>query len=96
MQSGTTSNVTVRVYNPVKQSHDHDPNGEFIRTWVPELAHVDEHAIHEPWLHTNQLTGDAMSYPHPIVHHQRAAQLALREIDKTRAALGLPRRRRDP
>lgn len=93
MQSGTTSNVTLRVYNPVKQSHDHDPEGDFIRAWIPELAHLDGTVIHEPWKYPAHLTGNAQSYPAPIVHHQRASQLALREIDKTRAALGLPRRR---
>ena len=93
MQSGTTSNLTLRVYNPVKQGHDHDPDGNFIRTWVPELAHLSSEVIHEPWLHPNQLTGAAKDYPAPIVNHQRASQLAMREIDKTRAALGLARRR---
>lgn len=93
MQSGTTSNLTLRVYNPVKQGRDHDPDGVFIRTWVPELAHVSSEFIHEPWLHPAQLTGVAMDYPAPIVNHQRASQLAMREIDKTRAALGLARRR---
>lgn len=93
MQSGTTSNVTLRVYDPVKQSKDHDPDGDFVRTWVPELAHLDNQVIHEPWKHAGSLTGNAQSYPEPIVNHQRATQLALREIDKTRASIGLSRRR---
>lgn len=93
MQSGTTSNVTLRVYNPIKQSRDHDPDGNFIRTWVPELAHLDNNAIHEPWKHPSHLARIAQSYPAPIVDHQRASHLALREIDKTRSAIGLPRRR---
>lgn len=93
MQSGTTANMTLRMYNPVKQSHDHDPDGDFIRTWVPELTHLDNEAIHEPWRHPSQLTGDAKSYAAPIVNHHRTSQLALREIDKTRATIGLPRRR---
>jgi len=93
MQSGTTSNVTLRVYNPIKQSRDHDPDGSFIRIWVPEIAHLDDDAIHEPWKHSAQFIENARAYPSPVVDHQRATQLALREIDKTRAALGLSRRR---
>jgi pimeloyl-ACP methyl ester carboxylesterase len=49
MQSGTTGINTVRIYNPVKQSHDHDPAGRFIRRWIPELERVPDAAIHTPW-----------------------------------------------
>ncbi len=49
MQSGTTGINTVRVYNPIKQGHDQDPNGDFVRRWVPELAMLDGPEVHEPW-----------------------------------------------
>ena len=53
MQSGTTSINTNRIYNPIKQGKDHDPNGLFIRNWVPELKNVPDAFIHEPWLMNN-------------------------------------------
>ena len=46
MQSGTTGINTLRIYNPVKQSTDQDPDGHFIRTWVPELAGLSGPMIH--------------------------------------------------
>ncbi len=49
MQAGTTGVNTVRIYNPVKQSQDHDPEGTFIKKWVPELAKIPVAYIHEPW-----------------------------------------------
>ncbi|MEO1544605.1 MAG: FAD-binding domain-containing protein, partial [Pseudomonadota bacterium] len=49
MQSGTTGINTVRIYNPVKQSEDQDPTGQFIRTYCPELGAVPDQHIHAPW-----------------------------------------------
>jgi len=49
MQSGSTGVNTIRMYSPLKQSEDQDPEGRFIRRWVPELAGVPAPAVHRPW-----------------------------------------------
>jgi deoxyribodipyrimidine photo-lyase len=72
MQSGVTGINATRIYNPVKQSYDHDPEGRFIRRYLPELKDVPEEFIHEPWLMSSPPT----NYPPPIVDHEAAARLA--------------------
>lgn len=76
MQSGTTGINTLRIYNPVKQGHDQDPDGRFIRAWVPELKAIGPKHLHEPWTAPNagQILGTR--YPAPVVDLAQAARHA--------------------
>jgi len=49
MQSGTTGINTIRMYSVIKQSYDQDPEGMFIKKWVPELKNLPNYLVHEPW-----------------------------------------------
>jgi len=85
MQSGVTGINTLRIYNPVKQSKEHDSEGRFIRKWVPELSSVSNIWIHEPWLMTDlqQVSANCVigkDYPGPIVDHEKAVRSAREKI----------------
>lgn len=69
MQSGTTGFNTIRIYNPIKMAKEHDPDGAFIRQYVPELRQVPNEFIHEPWLYPRF---HELGYPEPIVNIQEA------------------------
>ena len=80
MQSGTTGINTIRIYNPIKQGHDQDPDGAFVRRWVPELNDVPDAQIHEPWSWegANEILGRV--YPFPIVAHLASAKQARQRV----------------
>ena len=84
MQSGSTSINTIRIYNPIKQGMDHDPQGVFIRQWCPELKDVSTIHIHEPWM----LGGGRSA---PIVDVTTSMQLAKDRIWEIRRSAGFDR-----
>ncbi|AWL12854.1 Deoxyribodipyrimidine photo-lyase [Saliniradius amylolyticus] len=77
MQSGTTGMNPFRIYNPIKQGQRLDPDGHFIRRWLPELAHLGNSFIHQPWLCAH-VSPDC--YPAPIVEVSSAARLARQKL----------------
>ncbi len=79
MQSGTTGTNIPRIYNPIKQGHDQDPTGDFIRRWLPELAGLPTPFVHEPWR-----APTAPAYPAPLVDHEQAARAARAAITAIR------------
>ncbi|WP_170114426.1 FAD-binding domain-containing protein [Litoreibacter ponti] len=80
MQSGTTGMNTVRIYNPVKQGGDQDPDGVFTRAWVPELAEVPDEVLQEPWRWDGAGRILGRSYPEPLVDVKAAAKAARERV----------------
>lgn len=76
MQAGVVGIHVLRIYNPVKQSLDHDSEGHFIKKWVPELKPVPLAYIHEPWTMPEleqQFAGFRLGvdYPKPIIDWEK-------------------------
>ncbi|MEM0946924.1 MAG: FAD-binding domain-containing protein [Pseudomonadota bacterium] len=77
MQSGVTGMNTIRIYNPIKQGADQDPDGTFTRRWVPELASVPAQFLQQPW-RWDQFA--KLHYPQPIVDVPSAARTAREKV----------------
>lgn len=72
-----------RVFNPVLQGLKFDPQGDYVREFVPELRHLAGKAAHEPWDHPD---GYACGYPDRIVDHATARQVALAAYEVVKAS----------
>jgi deoxyribodipyrimidine photo-lyase len=79
--SGTDPSPYFRVFNPVTQGRRFDPDGAYIRRWVPELADVPAPHVHAPW---ERPDGPPDGYPEPIVDHGDARAEALRRYEEVR------------
>ena len=76
-----------RIFNPVVQGEKFDPNGDYVRRWVPELGKVASEWIHKPWEAPAGLLAKAevklgMTYPRPIVDHREARARALESLQR--------------
>ncbi|MBC7747754.1 MAG: deoxyribodipyrimidine photo-lyase [Methylotenera sp.] len=81
MQAGETGINMLRIYNPIKNSYEHDADGEFIKKWVPELRDLPRAFVHEPYKMTylDQKFNDfevGVNYPKPIVNMERTRKFA--------------------
>lgn len=87
--SGADASPFFRVFNPVSQGKKFDPDGEYIRQWVPELANLSNKSIHEPWKAKDQELKDAgvelgTNYPKPILDHGKKRKEALKAFEKVK------------
>jgi deoxyribodipyrimidine photo-lyase len=80
--SGCDAQPYFRIFNPVSQSQKFDPQGKFIRRYIPDLAGLSEKTIHAPWLHEPEL---GSHYLKPIVDHAQAREKTLARYSVVRS-----------
>ncbi len=86
---GVDSAPYFRIFNPVLQAEKFDPDGAYVRQWVPELARLEAPTIHRPWKASSDVLTQAgvvlgETYPKPIVDHAFARARALKAFDEMR------------
>lgn len=79
--TGTDASPYFRVFNPITQGMKFDPQGDYVRRWVPELDHLPGKAAHEPW---KSSVGYEQDYPRPIVDHADERRDALERYQAAR------------
>jgi len=83
--TGTDAAPFFRVFNPVVQGEKFDPNGDYVREFVPELRDVRGKAVHRPW---ELPDGPPNGYPRPIVDHAEERKAALERYEQVKGYLG--------
>ena len=88
--SGADAAPYFRIFNPVLQGQKFDPNGTYVRHWVPELANLPAANIHMPWEASASVLAQAgvvlgKTYPRPIVDHGKARAAALAAYEDVKA-----------
>ncbi|HXI86161.1 MAG TPA: deoxyribodipyrimidine photo-lyase [Parvularculaceae bacterium] len=83
---GADASPWIRIFNPVTQGERFDPDGDYVRRFVPELANVPSRFIHRPWEAPGEVLAKAgvtlgADYPNPLVDHAEARRRALRIFD---------------
>jgi deoxyribodipyrimidine photo-lyase len=81
--SGTDAAPYFRVFNPITQGEKFDPDGDYVRRFVPELRGVEGKAVHRPW---ELPDGPPEGYPEPMVDHKAERQEALDRYERVKAA----------
>jgi len=89
--SGADAAPYFRVFNPILQGEKFDPDGAYVRRWVPELARLPANLIHQPWSATPLKLASAgvelgRTYPVPIIDHREGRERALKAYASIRAA----------
>lgn len=90
MQSGTTGINIPRIYNPIKQARDHDPQGRFVRHWLPCMRRVPDSWLFEPWRMPEELQQRVglrpnIDIPQPLVELEQATREARQRLFALRA-----------
>ena len=91
--TGTDAAPYFRIFNPVLQGKKHDPNGNFVRRWLPELARVPNRYLHAPWEMPKDVQHEAgcvigQDYPAPIIDHAWARERTLAAYARAREIAG--------
>ncbi|MBN9229927.1 MAG: deoxyribodipyrimidine photo-lyase [Legionella sp.] len=86
--SGADAAPYFRIFNPVLQGEKFDPQGEYVRRWVPELAKVPNKWLHKPWEAPEAELPVKLGkdYPHPLVNHAEARKMALEYYQNLKSA----------
>lgn len=88
--SGADAAPYFRVFNPISQGERFDPQGGYVRRWVPEIAELPDDYLHKPWEAPMKVLQGAgvklgTDYPHPLVNHAEARKRALAAWDDLKA-----------
>lgn len=87
--SGADATPYFRIFNPITQGEEYDPDGDYIRQWVPEIAALPGKYLNKPWTAPKDVLAEAgitlgKTYPAPIVDHAKARERALEAFSETK------------